>query len=182
VSDLQLVITAGSFSLAGVVIGALLTPLTQLYLERKRGQRTADRAKRLIAGELLHDQLVLRAASEGKTWPYIEDEKAATAYLPSSVWEENRSSLVGHVDEDLLNQLVMSYGARAAFRKPVALDIGDHPTSTRPHEQHHHRNSVSTRTAQRRRPCDRNERCLSVSSADRSPKITGSDRSPADTA
>jgi hypothetical protein len=109
VSDLQLVIAAGLFSLGGVVIGALLTPSTQLYLERTREKRTADRAKLLVAGELLHAQLVLRAASEGEHWPYTEDANAAAARLPSSVWEENRSSLVGHVDEDLMNQLIMVY-------------------------------------------------------------------------
>jgi hypothetical protein len=103
---LQLVIAAGLFSLGGVVIGALLTTFTQLYLERKREQRAADRAKLLVAGELLHAQLVLRAASKGKYWPPVEE---VDAFLPTSAWRENRSSLAGSVDEDLWNQLITAY-------------------------------------------------------------------------
>ena len=105
-AGLQLVVAAGLFSLGGVVIGALLTPLTQLCLERKREQRAANRAKLLVAGELLHAQLMLRAALKCKHWPPVED---MNAFLPTSAWQENRSSLVDHVDEDLWNQLVMTY-------------------------------------------------------------------------
>jgi len=50
--DLQLIWT-GLLPLIGIVLGALLTTGTQLYLERKRERRAADRAKRLVAGELL---------------------------------------------------------------------------------------------------------------------------------
>jgi hypothetical protein len=102
----QLVVTAGLFSLGGVVLGALLTPLTQLYLERRREQRASDRAKILVAGELLHAQMTLRAASDLKHWPPVEDGKA---FLPTSAWQENRSSLAGKVDEDLWNRLVTAY-------------------------------------------------------------------------
>jgi hypothetical protein len=103
---LQLVIAAGLFSLGGVVIGALLTTFTQLYLERKREQRAADRAKLLVAGELLHAQRILRVVSADKIWPPFED---LNAFLPTSAWQENRSSVAGKVDEDLWNQLVMAY-------------------------------------------------------------------------
>jgi hypothetical protein len=104
--DLLLVFAAGLFSLGGVFLGALLTPLTQLYLERKREQRAADRAKLLVAGELLHAQLTLRTACGSKDWPHVED---VNGFLPTSAWQENRSSLAGQVDEDLWNQLVMAY-------------------------------------------------------------------------
>lgn len=104
--QVQLVVAAGLFSLGGVVLGALLMPLTQLYLERKREQRAADRAKLLVAGELLHAQMVLRGASELEHWPPVED---VNAFLPTSVWQENRSSLAGKIPEDLWNQLVTAY-------------------------------------------------------------------------
>src|ERR1035437_65762 len=103
---LRVLCRSGLFSLGGVVIGALLTTFTQLYLERKREQRAADRAKLLVAGELLHAQLGLRAASTGKHWPVFED---VDAFLPTSAWRENRSGLAGKVHEDLWNQLVMKY-------------------------------------------------------------------------
>ena len=69
--QVQLVVAAGLFSLGGVALGALLTPLTQLYLEKKREQRAADCAKLLVAGELLHAQLVLSATSELEHWPPV---------------------------------------------------------------------------------------------------------------
>jgi hypothetical protein len=99
-------VATGLFSLGGVVLGALLMPLTQLYLERKREQRAADRAKLLVAGELLHAQLIFRSTSQGEYWPLVEE---VNALLPTSAWSEHRSSLVGNVDEDLWNQLVMAY-------------------------------------------------------------------------
>jgi len=105
-TGLQLVVVTGLFSLGGVALGALLTPLTQLFLERKREQRASDRAKLLVAGELLHAQLILRSASKGKHYPPVED---ANAFLPTSAWQENRSSLVGKLHEDLWNQLVVAY-------------------------------------------------------------------------
>jgi hypothetical protein len=104
--ELQLVVAAGLFSLGGVVIGALLTPLTQLYLERKREQRAANRAKLVVAGELLHAQMILRSVSEIADWPHIED---INDFLPTSAWRENRSSLAGKVQEDLWEQLVTAY-------------------------------------------------------------------------
>jgi hypothetical protein len=115
-SALQLVIAAGLFSLGGVVIGALLTTFTQLYLERKREQRAADQAMLLVAGELLHAQLVLRGVSKGQHWPVVEN---VDTFLPTSEWRENRASMARKIDEDLWDQLVMAYalleGDRARF-------------------------------------------------------------------
>ena len=79
--DLHLVIAGGLFSLGGVLLGGLLTPLTQLFLEWKRERRAADRAKLLVAAELLHAQMMLRSASKGRHWPTIED---LNAFLPTS--------------------------------------------------------------------------------------------------
>ena len=104
--DLFLVIAGGLFSLGGVLLGGLLTPLTQLFLEWKREKRAADRAKLLVAGELLNAQLVLSVASEHNHWPPVED---INTLLPTSAWQEYRSSLAGKIPEDLWNQLVMAY-------------------------------------------------------------------------
>jgi hypothetical protein len=116
--QLQLVVAAGLFSLGGVVLGALLTPVTQLYLERQREKRAAKRAKLLVAGELLHAQLSLRSVYKGGHWPVVED---VNAFLPTSAWQENRSSLVGEVDGDLWNQLVMAYALLESDRRRFAM-------------------------------------------------------------
>jgi hypothetical protein len=100
------VVATGLFSLGGVVLGAFLMPFTNLYLERKRERRAAARAKLLIAGELLHAELILRTASRSTHWPPVED---VNAFLPTSAWQENRSSLPGNIDEDLWNRLVLAY-------------------------------------------------------------------------
>ena len=104
--DLLLVVAGGLVSLGALVLGALLKPLTQLYFERKREQRALDRAKLLIAGELLHAEVILSTASIGMHWPFVED---VNGFLPTSAWRENRSSLAGRVDDELWNQLVMAY-------------------------------------------------------------------------
>lgn len=104
--DLHLVIAGGLFSLGGVLLGAFLTPLSQLFLEWKRERRAADRAKLLVAAELLQAQMILRAVSKGGHWPLIED---LNDFLPTSAWRENRSSLAGKVSEDLWLQIVSAY-------------------------------------------------------------------------
>ena len=104
--DLQLVIATGLFSLGGVLLGGLLTPLTQHFLERKRERRAAYRAKLLVAAELLQAEMILGTVSDGGNWLPTEDPDA---FLPTSAWRENRSSLAGMVNEDLWVQLVMAY-------------------------------------------------------------------------
>src|SRR5687767_6895112 len=97
-AEQQLVVATGLFSLGGVFLGALLTPFTQLIVEWKRERRTIAQGKLLVAGELLNAQLILRSVAKGETWPYMEDVNAC---LPTSAWQENRSSFAGEVDEDL---------------------------------------------------------------------------------
>jgi len=121
-AQVQLVVAAGLFSLGGVVLGAFLAPLTQLFIDWKGEQHAADRAKLLVAGELLHAQMVLRATSELEHWPTVED---INSFLPTSVWQENRSSLAGKIHEDLWNQLVIAYAIletdRARFAQATRL-------------------------------------------------------------
>jgi len=117
----QLVILTGLFSLGGVVIGALLSPLTQLFVDWRRRRRMADRAKALVAGELLHCQLIMRTTVDSGIWPIAEDADTARGRLPSTMWEENRSELVGEVDDDLLNALVMAYATLDVDRGRMVL-------------------------------------------------------------
>jgi len=127
--SLQLVVAAGLFSLGGVALGALLTPLTQLFLERKREARAADRARLLVAGELLHLQLTLRAVSKLKHWPAFGDVQDI---LPTSIWHKNRSSLVGNVSEDLWNRLVMAYAVIETDRARLIFASSLPPTTDLP--------------------------------------------------
>jgi hypothetical protein len=90
-----------------VIVGAVASTGGQAYLEKKREEREDDRAKRLVAGELLHLQMVFRVASAGMSWLPIED---INAFLPNSAWQEHRARLSVTVDEDLWDQLVMAYG------------------------------------------------------------------------
>jgi hypothetical protein len=75
-------------------------------VDAMRERRTSHRAMLLVAGELLHAQLTLRTASRSGNWICWEDPKA---HLPTSAWQENQSSLVGHIDEKLFDELVMEY-------------------------------------------------------------------------
>lgn len=67
----------------------------------------------MVAGELLHLQMIFRGASAGTDWPAIED---VNAFLPNSAWQEYRSRLADTVDEDLWDQLVMAYALLEADR------------------------------------------------------------------
>lgn len=102
------VVATGLFTLGGVIVGAGASTSGQVYLESRREGREGDRAKRLVAGELLHAQLILRAASEGTHWPPVED---INGFLPTSAWQEYRSRLAdpGEVEADLYDQLVLTY-------------------------------------------------------------------------
>jgi hypothetical protein len=115
-------LATGLFTLGGVIVGAGASTWGQVYLESKREKREADRAKRLVAGELLHLQLVLRAAAVGPEWPLVRD---VNAHVPNAAWQEFRSRLVDTVDDDLFNQLVMTYAelevTRAQFVTAFAL-------------------------------------------------------------
>lgn len=115
--DLQLVWT-GLLPLMGIVLGALLTTGTQLYLERKRERRAAERAKRLVAGELLQDQLILRTIVKTGNWPCVID---MDAFLPTSSWRDNRSNLAAEVQEDLWSELVTQYAVLEFDRARFAL-------------------------------------------------------------
>ncbi len=121
-------LATGLFALGGVLLGAGASTGSQVYLENKRERRAEDRAKRLVAGELLHVQMIFRSVAAGTHWPPIED---VDSYLPNSAWQQNRLRLAGVVDEDLWDQLVRAYALlqadRARFvtaarleRKPLA--------------------------------------------------------------
>jgi len=99
-------VATGVFTLVAVLVGAIASTGTQLYLAKKQEQREAARAKQLVAGELLHAQLVLRAASAGRQWPPVED---INGFLPTSAWQEKRASLPGEINEDLWEKLVLAY-------------------------------------------------------------------------
>jgi hypothetical protein len=95
-------------------------------LESRREKREGARAKRLVAGELLHVQLVLRAAAVGPDWPLISD---VNAHLPNAAWQEFRVRLVDMVDDDLFNELVMTYAQLEADRARfvTAFNLRDKP-------------------------------------------------------
>ena len=95
-------LATGLSALVGVIVGAVASTGGQVYLEKKREAREADRAKQLVAGELLQAQMTFFAASKATHWPPI-------VHLPTSTWQEYRSRLPYTVDEDLFDQLVMTY-------------------------------------------------------------------------
>ena len=80
VAGLLLVLAA----LLGVVVGAITSPLNQLYLDRKREERATQRAKLLVAGELLQIQTAYNAAASARRWTPVED---LGTLLPTAAWQ-----------------------------------------------------------------------------------------------
>jgi hypothetical protein len=100
------VFASGVFGLLGVVVGVVGTTGTQIFLDMRRERREGDRAKQLVAGELLQAQTIIRGASTFKVIPSVPD---VDGVLPTHAWRENRSLLAGHIDVNLWNQLVLAY-------------------------------------------------------------------------
>src|SRR6266851_99180 len=100
------VLASGIFGLLGVIVGVVGTTGTQIFLDWKRGRREGDRAKQLVAGELLHIELLMRSISIARGWPSHAD---ADEFLPTSAWRENRTRLAGRIDGDLWERLVRAY-------------------------------------------------------------------------
>jgi hypothetical protein len=100
-------VTTGLFTLGGVLLGGLLTPLTNYLLDMGRERKSTNRAKLLVAAELQQSQGVLLAVSNSKSWAF--GEEAVDSLLPTSAWRENRTNLVGKINEDLWERLVLDY-------------------------------------------------------------------------
>jgi hypothetical protein len=98
-------VTAAIFGLVGVVVGALATGGTQLYLEWRRERLAFKRAKRLIAAELLHNAVSFKAISDYReVAPFKGGFPVAT-----SAWEDGRADLL-RLDDDLFALLAQTYG------------------------------------------------------------------------
>jgi hypothetical protein len=102
----ELALASGAFGLIGVVVGVVGTTGTQIFLDGRRERREGNRAKQLVAGELLQAQTIIHAASTHKAILPVAD---VDWVLPTSAWRENRSRLAGHIDMKLWNQLVLAY-------------------------------------------------------------------------
>jgi hypothetical protein len=102
--------------LIGVIVGGLLTGGTQLFLEWRRERNGHRRAKRLVAGELLHTEVILRSAYQRRQWPPIDDPQAV---CPDAAWLENRAVLAGVLSQELWTQLVMVYAGQAFDRARI---------------------------------------------------------------
>jgi hypothetical protein len=100
------ILEAGLLSLLGVALGALLSPLTESLRDSRRAKRAVQQAKRLVAAELLQAQAFYGAAFKMTGWPAFTD---ITDLVPTSAWRENKAALVGHVDDDVWNKLVLMY-------------------------------------------------------------------------
>jgi hypothetical protein len=61
-------IITGVFSLAGVIIGAVATVGTQLYLERRRDKWTVRQAARLIDADLMAGAVAAQTSIDKKAW------------------------------------------------------------------------------------------------------------------
>lgn len=104
-SNETLAIIAAVSGLVGVILGGLITGGFQVFLDERTNRRALQRAKRVVAGELLQVQIVLRAEAKTTSWTSYSDVNAT---LPVGAWEENRE-YIATIDEDLFSHLVGVY-------------------------------------------------------------------------
>jgi type II secretory pathway pseudopilin PulG len=106
-------IATGLFTLVGVLIGAFASVVGPALLERSRERDEFERAKRLVAAELIHAQMTFRTASIGTHWPPIEDPEVL---LPTSAWNDCRAILAGRLPGDMWEALTLQYAALQSHR------------------------------------------------------------------
>lgn len=85
---LEFAVIAGLFSLAGVIIGALVTTGTQLYLEKKRENRETQRAARLIDSDLMFAEVAAESCINNKKW-WVKSQR-----LTTDGWQQYRDIIV----------------------------------------------------------------------------------------
>ena len=105
------------FGLIGVVVGALTTGGTQLYLAWRGERREIRRAKRLVASELAQNGVLLAAVSAQKQVPYYAEGRP----LVTSAWEQTRSHLALALDEDLFTRLALAYSLLETDRERLRM-------------------------------------------------------------
>jgi hypothetical protein len=111
-------LVVGLFALGGVIVGALATTGSQLFLDWKRQARESEQAKRSVAGELLHVEMIFRAVVAMGHWGSSGDPEDV---LPNSVWKEHRSRLAGTLGAELFERIISFYGRLEMDRSRWAL-------------------------------------------------------------
>ena len=120
--------TQAIFGLVGVIVGALVTGGTQVFLEWRGERRDVRRARRLVAAELLSNASYLSAISVAKKVAYFE----AGAPLATSAWEQTRSDLAATLDEALWTRLALAYANLDRERERLTVAMGLTDLSDRP--------------------------------------------------
>ena len=99
------------FGIVGVIVGAIVTGGTQLFIDRRKEQRAVARAKRLVAGELLQARLILRVLHKAQRWP----SPGVLALLSTDAWQEH-SFYLSLLDPTVWDNLVGLYAEFATLR------------------------------------------------------------------
>jgi hypothetical protein len=119
-------LTAGTFALVGVVIGAVVGALTQGYFEFRREKRDVRQAKRMIAQEVFAASVDLAGMVRSGTTPIALDSE--TLFLPSEMWREYGAVLARHLKSDSDYQaLALFYSGVVTRRASVAQHAGRSP-------------------------------------------------------
>jgi hypothetical protein len=104
------VILTAVFGIVGVIVGAIVTGGTQLFIDWRKEQRAVARAKRLVAGELLQARLILRTLHRLQRWPSPD----VLALLSTDVWQQHNFYL-SLLDPTVWDNLVGLYAEFATM-------------------------------------------------------------------
>jgi hypothetical protein len=118
------------FGLIGVVVGALTTGGTQLFLAWRAERRDIRRARRLVASELAQNLVTLASVSAEQRVARF----AGGAPLVTVAWEQSRSHLAVALDDDLFTRLAFAYSRLEIDRERLNVamdltDLSDEPTT-----------------------------------------------------
>jgi hypothetical protein len=93
-SDERVTLIAATATLAGVIIGGLITTGTTVYFERRREGRNLRQARRLVAEEIRAHWGQLEAMIQDGTYP-----RPAEDLLPTRQWANYRATLARYLHD-----------------------------------------------------------------------------------
>lgn len=102
--------------LLGVVVGAIITTGTQIWLERQKTNVGARRAKRLVYHELMQSCTALHILADEQVEPNVI-RLALDQLLPKVVWDEYRPDLAGTLNDTDWQTLLNAYSMLEVLRK-----------------------------------------------------------------
>jgi hypothetical protein len=111
--------TAAIFGLVGVVVGAVLSGLTQWWLEARRERHRFGVARRIVGAEMHNLSTQLDQIAQVAAVP-ARQTQGSDRLLPSTAWDTHRDSLATHLNDSDWWRTAMFYDSVWHLRRRLS--------------------------------------------------------------